>query len=397
MPAPGGIVTGDPLVSFIVLSYNYENYIGTTLGSILGQTEQRFEIVVVDDASTDGSREVVRSFGDPRIRLHVNDRNMGGAATYNRAVTLARGEFLVNLDADDWIDPRKTAIQLAMFARDPSLDILGTHVSFVDASGEPHPSASELEAGTNQAHDLNLVDSWVVQNRLCRSSTMLKRSVHERIGLDDASMVRAPDYELWTRALRCGCRFWIVPERLTSLRLHSRGVTHANPGGTFREICHLLLKNMVPLIEKRATYPSLARIFEWITAHDQFVLMRPVERYRLLGMLLASAEFDVFSDFDAALSADGALPGDGADAERVGLGRRYLALQRSDPRRGHIEKLQRDVQMFIEARDFFRQQAENWQREAENFRKQSEAWELRAKQRLDARIASGLRRLLARG
>ncbi|MGB8127769.1 MAG: glycosyltransferase family 2 protein, partial [Pseudolabrys sp.] len=68
---------------------------------------QDFEIVVVDDASTDASVEVIRSYNDPRIRLFVNDHNIGGAASYNRAVKATRGEWLVNLDADDWIAPNK--------------------------------------------------------------------------------------------------------------------------------------------------------------------------------------------------------------------------------------------------------------------------------------------------
>ncbi|MFX5494461.1 glycosyltransferase family 2 protein, partial [Acinetobacter baumannii] len=79
-----------------------EEYICTTLRSILEQTVQDFEIVVVDDCSRDRSVEVVRSFNDPRIRLIVNEKNLGGAGSYNRAVEAARGTWLVNLDADDW-------------------------------------------------------------------------------------------------------------------------------------------------------------------------------------------------------------------------------------------------------------------------------------------------------
>jgi hypothetical protein len=72
-------MTEFPLLSFIVLSYNYENYIGQTIRSILAQTVQDFEVVVVDDASKDTSREVVAAFIDPRIRLLVNERNLCGA------------------------------------------------------------------------------------------------------------------------------------------------------------------------------------------------------------------------------------------------------------------------------------------------------------------------------
>jgi glycosyltransferase involved in cell wall biosynthesis len=350
---------GEPLVSFIVLSYNYEGYIGQTIRSILEQTERRLEIVVVDDASTDASCDVVRSFADPRVRLHVNEHNLGGAGSYNRAVGLARGEFLVNLDADDWIEPGKTELQLAAFAADPTLDVLGTHVAFVDAEGRPHPRAAELEAWTNQDHDFNLVDTWVVKNCLCRSSTMMRRSVHDRIGLDDAAMVRAPDYELWTRALRQGCRFGLLGERLTSLRMHARGVTFGDPRGTFWEISHLLLKNLVPLVEQRATYASFARMIDWITAHEQFAVLTPAERHRLLGLFLGGAGFERFEDFRAAVAGGAG----GADLETSG--RRLLALLASSTAQQYAEKLERDVLLFTEARDWFQREAAHWRAKSE--------------------------------
>ena len=135
-----------PLLSYIVLSYNYEHYIDQTIRSILRQTVQDFEIVVVDDCSKDNSVEVVKSFRDPRIRVLCNEKNLGGAGSYNRAVFLAaRGEWLVNLDADDWIAPQKAEAQLEFAAQNPHLDIIGSYVVFLDADGAPHPNAEVLE------------------------------------------------------------------------------------------------------------------------------------------------------------------------------------------------------------------------------------------------------------
>lgn len=183
-----------PLVSFIVLSYNYERLIRQTLESIQAQTVTDIEIIVVDDASHDASVEVVNGFSDPRIRLYRNEKNMGGAWSYNRAVSLATGEFLVNLDADDWIDPLKTEIQLREMQEDLTLSVLGTHVQFVDGLGNRHAQAEALEAVVNTRLDLNRIDSWVGKNHLCRSSTMVRRRAHMELGLDDTAMVRAPDY-----------------------------------------------------------------------------------------------------------------------------------------------------------------------------------------------------------
>ncbi len=242
----------------IVLSYNYQDYIRTTLTSILHQTMQDFEIVVIDDASTDASVEVIRSYNDPRIRLFVNDHNVGGASSYNRAVEEARGEWLVNLDADDWIAPEKSERQLAFAAADPGLDIIGTYLTLVDAEGNRHPEADvrSRNCSINRMRS-SVLTSGFATIRWHASSTMVRRAAHTRIGLDDPAMVRAPDFDLWTRFLRQGCRIGMLPERLTFLRNQSRGVTRGDPLGTMLELTYARLRNLVPLLEERAQHPSL--------------------------------------------------------------------------------------------------------------------------------------------
>jgi len=345
-----------PLLSYIVLSYNYERYIGKTLQSILDQTVQDFEIVVVDDGSTDGSVAVVSAMQDSRIRLFVNEKNIGGAASYNRAVQEARGEWLINLDADDWIDPRKAEIQLQAVNQDPRLDIIGTYVAFHDENDYPHPSADTLEHAVNQPHDLNLVDTWIGANHLCRSSTMVRASAHRRIGLDDPAMVRAPDYELWTRALRLGCRFAVIPERLTFMRLHSRGVTHADPAGTLLEMGYAMQRNLVPLAQARSLFPSITRMVAWVGRHSSLSRLRPLQAHRLIGALMQSIEVEDFPAFIALLSDHGVNP------ELTGVGQRSLTfIGPSADAYLEIGKLLDDIKAYIEAREYFRGQSEEWE------------------------------------
>ncbi|SOZ35762.1 glycosyltransferase family 2 protein [Cupriavidus neocaledonicus] len=350
-------MNSQPLLSYIVLSYNYEEYIGTTLRSILEQTVQDFEIVVVDDCSRDRSVEVVRSFNDPRIRLIVNEQNLGGAGSYNRAVEAARGTWLVNLDADDWIAPNKAEIQLRAAQKDPRLDIIGTHVKILDHEGKPHPDAPSLEAGINQPHNLNLVQNWVGMNWLCRSSSMVRREAHLRIGLDDAAMVRAPDYELWTRALRMGCKFAIVPQQLTFMRLHKRGVTHADPLGQFLELSYAMMRNLIPLAEARALHPTVESIIAWVARHGELCKLEPRHAYRLLGIVLATPEFADFTAFRSEVLSDE------PDNALVRAGRRALTTYREgSPGFAYANKLERDIGEFIHARNYWQAQAEHWER-----------------------------------
>ena len=346
-----------PRVSFIILSYNYEKYIVKTIQSVLDQTFGDFEVIIVDDVSSDRSCEVVRSFDDSRIRLYVNEKNLGGAASYNRAVGLCRGEYLVNLDADDWIDRHKTEIQLQAFARTPAPDILGTYVSFVDTRGNKHSQSTKFEAATNRPYDFNLIGTWIVSNCLCRSSTMFRRSVHQRIGGYEPTMVRAPDYELWTRALRGGCRFGVVQEPLTFYRIHSEGLTRGDLPGTFLEICYLLLKNLIPMIEKGATFDYFCRIINWVVANDQFVALQPEERYRLLGAMITSPASQDFKAFRQIIL------GNAGDPVLASAGRRLLVAFALHPSQQLAERFSRDVDKFIEARDYWHTQSDALERE----------------------------------
>lgn len=344
-----------PLLSFLVLSYNYESYIDKTIRSILEQTVQDFEIVVVDDCSKDNSIGVIRSFSDPRIRLLINDKNIGGAASYNRAVSEARGEWLVNLDADDWIAPHKAEIQLAAVKANPQLDILGSYVAFYDEDGVPHGSTHELEAIVNQEHKVNQVDAWIGANHLCRSSSMVRRAAHLRFGLDDPTMIRAPDFELWTRALREGCQFSIIPEKLTSLRVHSSGLTHGDPLGTFLEMTYAMAYNLIPLAEKKSLHSSVARIVAWVCRHDALNRLQPVVAYRLIGMVMEPGAPQDFATFKASLNDPDHRP------ELATIGRRCLSLfsPGAEPYQ-MISKLNKDIEAYVEARDYWQAQSEMW-------------------------------------
>jgi len=354
-----------PLLSYIVLSYNYERYIEKTLLSILSQTVQDFEIVVVDDASTDRSVAVVESFGDPRIRLFTNEKNLGGAASYNRAITEARGEWLVNLDADDWIDPRKAEKQLQAVAQDPTLDIIGSYIAVRDENELPLPVGRSHEEAMNRPHELNLVDTWIGANYLCRSSTMVRASAHKRIGLDDPTMVRAPDYELWTRALRHGCRFALLPEQLTFMRMHSQGVTHAHPLGTLMEMSYAMQRNLAPLAEERSLLLSVTRMVAWVAQHQSFEGLSPAGAHRLIGAMMAPTSVDGFSNFMDHIHDTA------TNCELGAIGRRTLAFL--GPRieaYQEVGKLLDDIAEYRSAIDFFKTQSESWEHEYRSLERQ---------------------------
>lgn len=311
-----------PAVSFIVLSYNYRKYVVETIRSILLQTFQDFEIIVIDDKSPDDSADVIRSFSDKRIKLVVNEQNIGGAASYNKAVSMSQGEYIVNLDSDDWIDPMKTEIQLNHI-RNSGVSVVGTYITTVDAEGNIHSDDLAISGYCN--NQINMADplNWIGRNTLCRSSTMIRRSDHLSVGLDDEDMIYACDYELWTRFLKKGFKIAVIPEKLTYYRMHGRNITHKNPSQQYLEICYLMVENLSPLIEKTANYNSLSEMIRWVHHHEQFASLSPTQCYRLIYIFLSGMEFSGFSHFCAFLTS--------ADRREFDdlTGRRILALLRN--------------------------------------------------------------------
>ncbi len=349
---PPMIPSKEPLVSFVILSYNYQDHIRKTLRSVLDQTFTDFEVVVVDDASGDRSVESIRSFDDSRIRLIVNPTNVGGSASFNRGVEAARGTWIANLDADDWIAPNKVAKQLEVAEQDHSLSIIGTWVNVVDESGRPHPRANEIESQLNGAHLLNSVRTWVGQNLLCRSSTMVRRSLYHEIGGSDPAMVRAPDYELWTRALSRGYRYHLVPEALTYYRLHPHGVTHGSPVDTTLELAYATIRNLAPLAEARTLYDDWASMLDWLGRRTADGDVSPPETLRLRGMAVLLPVLDDYTTFRATLAMPDEL------LERAG---RYTLTSTLRPTLEDEEKLLFDIEAYIEARDYWHEQAAAWE------------------------------------
>jgi glycosyltransferase involved in cell wall biosynthesis len=307
-----------PIVSCIVASYNYEKFIGTAIQSVIDQTVSDIEILVIDDASTDGSRQVIEGFSDPRIRLHVNETNLGSSSTYNRGARLAKGEYIAYVDSDDCMDPRKMERQLECFGRNPALDIVSTYFKCIDDVGNRHASlADTFEEWGNQPHDFNILDTWIVRC-LVSGSVMHRRSLHDRIGFRDLTMTLA-DYDLWTRAFRSGCCFDIVRIPLHLYRVHGNNSGYSDPMRAFLELTYAVGKNLIPLMETSQRFHSVGKMVEWVMGHGQFASLPENERYRLLALLLSVPELADFAAFKAALADDR------NDSALTSLGRRFHA------------------------------------------------------------------------
>lgn len=143
-----------PTVSVVIPVYNGQRYVSQAIDSMLAQTFRDFELILVDDASTDGSLDILRSYSDSRVRVERNDRNLGLAPTHNVGLALARGRYIAVLDHDDWSYPHRLAEQVAFLNAHEDHVLVGAWAELMDAQGQTqrrrkrYPvSAEAIQAG----------------------------------------------------------------------------------------------------------------------------------------------------------------------------------------------------------------------------------------------------------
>lgn len=199
-------------------AYNAAPYIAASIESVLNQTYPHFELLIVDDGSTDNTVDIVQSFTDPRIRLIGNGENKGLPYTRNVALKEARGEFLAVLDSDDIALPSRLEMQIQHFQDRPLLAVLGGYAHIIDGDGHKTGEAILPVYGS----DITAV-TLLFYNTFVHSTVMMRMSAFRDIGGYPNHPV-AQDYGLFARM---GLKYEVdnIPEYLTEYRIHGDNIS----------------------------------------------------------------------------------------------------------------------------------------------------------------------------
>lgn len=213
-----------PKISVIMPAYNAEKYIAEAIDSILGQTFGDFEFIILNDCSKDRTEEIILSYSDSRIVYLKNEKNMGVAATLNRGLSVARGEYIARMDADDISLPERFEKQVAYMEANPETMVLGCAL---ERFGQDIKTQVRSFSTDSKQMRIDLLFAC----GLAHPSVMMRRAVIMELGGYDMSFEGMEDYELWCRVLNKH-EITTLPDVLLRYRVHSAQVTK-NPSAQY--------------------------------------------------------------------------------------------------------------------------------------------------------------------
>ncbi len=200
------------MISVIMPAYNAEKTIRSAVGSVIAQTVQDWELIVIDDGSKDNTASILTELANSDSRIHFlqNEKNSGASYTRNRAVELAKGEWIAFLDSDDLWKPQKLEKQLALANKHPEMVICYTASSFIDDDGAPYERVMEAV----EKLDYKTI---IRKNLMACSSVMIRADLMKNIKMPHDKMHE--DYFVWLTVLREHKFSYGINEPLLTYRL----------------------------------------------------------------------------------------------------------------------------------------------------------------------------------
>ncbi|ANF87590.1 glycosyl transferase [Pseudomonas antarctica] len=196
-----------PLISVIMATFNHASYVKEAIASVLKQRGVELEFLIADDGSTDGTREVVESIVDPRIRFFPHQENRGACAVTNELIARSKGQFIALINSDDyWCDDDKLAYQLQILLENPQLGATFGRARFIDKHGDVI-SKNRLTYGAVFDQQNRSQGEWLrfffeQGNCICHPTVLIRRECYDEVGVYDNNLRQLPDFDMWVRLVK---------------------------------------------------------------------------------------------------------------------------------------------------------------------------------------------------
>lgn len=267
----------NPRVSVCIPNYNNGPYLAQAVESVLQQTVGDLEVIVCDNQSTDNSVEIARSFSDPRVRVYVNERNLGIYGNFKRTTELACGKYLKFLCADDWLDPAYLEAALAYFEQYPDAGLVTTRQVAVTNEGKVVTVRAEAVRGKEFYTPDEYFQAILRRINPIGNPTrvMVRRDAFDSVGGFDPTNEYAGDLDLW---LRIAARYPVaaVPVTLCYERKHAAQMTHiyVKQATDIRDICLAFRKSFEDWPDFWNLERRIALCRQGLNPHAQIVVLR---------------------------------------------------------------------------------------------------------------------------
>ena len=214
-----------PKVSVCMPNYNYGNYIGKSIQSVLDQTFKDFELIIVDDASTDNSISEIKKFSDNRIHFYQNEKNIGRLKNINKALSIAQGIYIILLPSDNLISPNILERSVSVLDLNKNVGLVHSSYEAIDINGSiidrPHNDYSE------HIEDGEIIFKKLIFNkyRICVSTALVRKECYDTLGLFNEAVTGGADRDMWMRICLGDYDIAYINEILGYERKHDRNIT----------------------------------------------------------------------------------------------------------------------------------------------------------------------------
>jgi len=282
-------------LSVILPVYNASRFVASSIESVLAQTYSEFELIIINDGSTDNSREIILEFKDPRIVFIDREDNRGLIDTLNQGIETAQGDVIARIDADDLCMPLRFEKQMAWLDEHPEVGVIGSNIQLIDANESP----GMIIVFPERSAQIN----WAMYfySALAHPSTMIRKRVFDAIGRyrsTDSSgldLFSVEDYDLWFRALNV-TELHNLQDPLTLLRKHDDNITRTNLERHIENALQLSHKMITHILGEDVSIAEIRRLRsirdkrEIISSQNISLYLTLLEMYFLKQKVLHSDE-----------------------------------------------------------------------------------------------------------
>lgn len=205
----------NPKISIILPVYNGEKYIALTINSILNQTFKDFELIIINDCSSDKSKKIILSYEDKRILYIENYKNIGQISSINKGIKLSNASLIARVDQDDIFEKEKLEIQFNFLNENPNITVVGTWANIINSDGNLIRKLS-IPDENNQ-----MINVLLNSNPLFHPSVIFRKEVVLELGLYNKKYEFTEDYDLWCNIVMSGYKIANIPKFLIKYREHS--------------------------------------------------------------------------------------------------------------------------------------------------------------------------------